>query len=156
MGSASGASQFRSRRLLGVLSAAAVVALLSAGCGGNGKSPSAAGSTSAAQSTSAAPSSSGGGDTGGTTVTVTETEFNLALSQTAFRPGIYTFVAANKGQATHALEVEGPGVKDKATGSLSSGETGRLTVTLQKGTYDLYCPVGNHKEQGMDTRVTVG
>ncbi|MDQ6657996.1 MAG: hypothetical protein M3Z00_07200 [Actinomycetota bacterium] len=28
-------------------------------------------------------------------------------------------------------------------------------MTLQKGTYELYCPVGNHKQMGMDTHITV-
>lgn len=52
-------------------------------------------------------------------MTVTETEFRLELSQTTLRPGTYTFVADNKGQATHALEIDGPGVQDKATGNLA-------------------------------------
>lgn len=156
MESAPTAPQFTSRPLLRLLAGAAAVALLAAGCGGSGKSPS-AGSTSPTEAASAAPSpSGGGGDAAGTTVTVTETEFKLALSQTTFRPGTYTFVADNKGQVTHALEVDGPGAHDKATGSLSSGKTGRLTVTLQKGTYELFCPVGNHKQQGMETHITVG
>lgn len=98
-----------SRRLLGVLSVAAVVGVLAAGCGGSGKSPSTAGSTPSAQPTSAAPGSSGGGGDQGTTVTVTETEFDLALSQTAFRPGTYTFVADNKGPSDARPGGRGPG-----------------------------------------------
>jgi uncharacterized cupredoxin-like copper-binding protein len=31
-----------------------------------------------------------------------------------------------------------------------------LTVTLQAGTYELWCPVGSHREQGMETTITVG
>ena len=31
-----------------------------------------------------------------------------------------------------------------------------LTVTLQDGTYELYCSVPGHKQAGMDTSITVG
>jgi uncharacterized cupredoxin-like copper-binding protein len=30
-----------------------------------------------------------------------------------------------------------------------------MTVTLQKGTYEVYCPVDGHKERGMQTKITV-
>jgi uncharacterized cupredoxin-like copper-binding protein len=88
------------------------------------------------------------------TVTAVETEFKIALSRTSFNPGTVTFVVSNKGTATHALVVDGPGV-NKTTDDLDAGSSGRLTVTLAKGSYDIYCPIGNHKMLGMDVHITV-
>lgn len=108
-------------------------------------------------------SSSGGGTTGsgaapagkGHTITAVETEFKIALSRTTMPAGTYTFDAENQGHATHALEINGPGVSDKATGNISPGQNASITVTLQPGTYEVWCPVDGHKMLGMDTHITV-
>jgi uncharacterized cupredoxin-like copper-binding protein len=88
------------------------------------------------------------------TVTAAETEFKIALSRTSFSAGTVVFIAENKGTATHALGISGPGV-DRSTDDLAPGQSARLTVTLAKGTYDIYCPIGNHKMLGMDVHITV-
>jgi uncharacterized cupredoxin-like copper-binding protein len=103
-------------------------------------------STSAASSAPAAK---------GTTVTVKETEYKLTLSQSTFTPGTYTFTAENDGGTTHALEIEGPGIEEQQTGNLAPGASGSLTVTLQSGKYELYCPVDSHKDRGMEMDITV-
>jgi plastocyanin len=90
----------------------------------------------------------------GTTVTVTETEYKLTFSSTSFHPGPYTFLAVNRGKIIHALAISGPGVQ-KSTGTLQPGQSARLTVTLQAGRYDLYCPVPGHKGLGMNQEITV-
>lgn len=90
-----------------------------------------------------------------TTVMVTETEFHLELSQTAFSPGRYTFVAVNAGTAPHALAISGPGVFGARTAELEPGESGYLTVSLQPGEYELWCPIGDHREEGMEARIQV-
>jgi len=123
---------------VGAVLAAAVLA----GCGGGGNS-----SGGGSSSTTAA---------GGHTITVTETEYKLALNTTSVSPGKYTFVAKDAGGATHALEIDGPGVSDKATGTVNPGQSTQITVTLQKGTYTLYCPVDGHRKLGMETTLTVG
>jgi plastocyanin len=90
-------------------------------------------------------------------VTVQMTEFHLALPQQSFTPGTYTFVAVNAGQTVHAIEIDGPGVSDQRTpGDVRPGQSASLTVTLQPGSYELYCPVDGHKSKGMDTHFTVG
>jgi uncharacterized cupredoxin-like copper-binding protein len=91
----------------------------------------------------------------GTVVTVKETEYKLQLSQSTFSPGTYTFTAENDGGTTHALEIEGPGIKEQQTGNLSPGASGSLTVTLQSGKYELFCPVDSHRDLGMETDITV-
>ncbi|MFJ3718785.1 copper-binding protein [Streptomyces sp. NPDC090057] len=132
----------RSLERLGATAAACAAALVLAACSGGGGGR-------ASGTTVAHPAS-------GTRVTVTETEYALKLSRSSYAPGTYTFVTANHGRITHALSIDGPGVKDAGTGNLQSGRQGTLTVHLKKGTYDLYCPVDNHKRLGMDQHIKVG
>ena len=98
-----------------------------------------------------------GGDGGAVqTVEVSETEFRLEPATfTLDEPGTYTFRAVNDGSVDHALEVEGGGVEEE-TDTIAPGESGELTVELGAGTYELYCPIGNHREQGMEGSVEVG
>lgn len=135
-------------RRSGLIAAASAIVLL-AGCGSSDEPSAQQPSSTPATSASGSPSASG------TVVTVTETDFALALSQTTFTPGTYTFVAENNGNTTHALEIEGPGIEEQETNDLSPGDSGQLTVDLQAGTYELYCPVDGHKDRGMKTEITV-
>jgi hypothetical protein len=91
----------------------------------------------------------------GTAVTATLTEYTITLSQSSFSPGMYTFVALQKGQYPHALAIKGPGVQSQTPIIQPGGPPQQLTVTLQKGTYELWCPVDSHKSQGMTTTITV-
>ncbi|MGH3599541.1 MAG: cupredoxin domain-containing protein [Pseudonocardiaceae bacterium] len=127
------------------------VALSVAACSGGGTA-SAPSSGGASPTASSQPSSQPASNQ----VTVQMTDFHLALSQQNFTPGTYTFVAVNSGQAVHAIEVDGPGVSDQQTDDVQPGQTARLTVTLQPGSYEMYCPVDGHKTKGMDTHFTVG
>jgi uncharacterized cupredoxin-like copper-binding protein len=120
----------------------------SSATGAQSPATSAAGSSSPASSPSAAAG-------GATTVTATETEFHIVLSTTTFHPGTYTFVAADKGSASHNLVINGPGVSQEKTSLVSPGGSASVTVTLQKGTYDIYCGVPGHKGLGMDVHITV-
>ncbi|WP_211330400.1 plastocyanin/azurin family copper-binding protein [Prauserella muralis] len=92
----------------------------------------------------------------GKRVMVSLTDFRIELSQETFTPGTYTFVVTNDGKAPHALDIEGPGVEEKRTETLDAGQSANLTATLGAETYDFYCPVSNHREIGMETKVAVG
>lgn len=71
-------------------------------------------------------------------------------------PGTYTFVVTNDSSIVHALEIEGNGVEAE-TGDIAPGATATLEVELPAaGEYDMYCPIGNHKELGMDGSFQVG
>ena len=84
------------------------------------------------------------------------TEYAIELSQQTFTPGPYEFVAEEQGQAPHALSIDGPGVDSASTSVIEpGGESQVLNVTLQPGTYEVWCPVGNHRAQGMQTTITV-
>jgi uncharacterized cupredoxin-like copper-binding protein len=119
-----------------LLAVAALVAM--AGCGG--------GATSSAPSTAT---------TSGSSVAVTESEYSITLPSNTMKVGSYTFKVTNNGQFAHNLTIDGPGVKDKATPTLSPGSSGDVTVNLQKGTYEFYCSVDGHKDKGMDDKVQV-
>ena len=144
-------SRPRSQRSFAV--AAALIAatfMLIAGCSSSGSSGSSGGGGSSG-------GSSGGGG-GGTKVTATETEFHIALSRSSFTPGKYTFTAVNKGQLSHDLIINGPGVSKvqaPSQGLIAPGQSASMTVTLSKGTYDIYCGVPGHKQQGMDVHIKV-
>jgi hypothetical protein len=92
----------------------------------------------------------------GTKVIAKLSEFKIVLSRTHLTPGRYTFVTENVGHTVHALEINGPGVADQRTpGFLSPGKTANLTVVLKDGRYDVFCPVGDHKQLGMNLMLTV-
>ncbi|MFJ8532172.1 plastocyanin/azurin family copper-binding protein [Streptomyces sp. NPDC093591] len=131
----------RHRVLLGV-AAGGLTALLAA-CGGGGN-----GGSGDDNSTS----DSGGT---GTRVTAELSDFRIKLSTEKFQPGQYTFTAKNTGSHDHALEIEGPGGENRSK-TLEPGQSTTLTVTLESGSYEVYCPVGGHKDLGMKTDITVG
>jgi len=70
-------------------------------------------------------------------------------------PGTYIFTIKNVGMFKHDLVFNGPGLTDVGSALVLPGSTGSLTVTLQAGTYDVFCGVPTHKAKGMDLHVTV-
>jgi uncharacterized cupredoxin-like copper-binding protein len=89
-------------------------------------------------------------------VALTATEFKFDPADvTVDTAGKVTFTVTNDGQQTHALEVEGNGVEEE-TDSIAAGESGTLTVDLEPGEYEFYCPIDGHREQGMEGKLTVG
>jgi plastocyanin len=93
----------------------------------------------------------------GETIEIVETDFALDPADvTVDGPGTYTFRAVNEGETTHALEIEGQGIEEE-TEEFGPDESAELTVELtEPGEYEMYCPVGNHREMGMVGTVTVG
>ena len=67
-----------------------------------------------------------------------------------------TFNASAMG-LPHNLAIEGSGVMIPAPGpNLTDGQSGTINfAALQPGTYTLYCPVGMHRANGMQTTLTV-
>jgi len=91
----------------------------------------------------------------GTLVTVEETDFALAVSESDLAPGTYTFVVENAGGVDHALELVGPGVEAEID-TIAPGSSAELTVELADGTYELFCPIPGHRESGMALTLPVG
>jgi uncharacterized cupredoxin-like copper-binding protein len=89
------------------------------------------------------------------TIEVKETEFTLKPAEiTLEKPGTYLFKAVNSGGTVHALEVEGQGIEEE-TEEIQPAQSAELKVKLEAGTYELYCPVDGHKEEGMEGKVIV-
>ncbi len=132
------------------LTAAASGAVL-AGCGSSSTNP----GTSTPSSPGAPSSPATAPAAGAKTVTATENEFHIKLSQQTFATGSYTFQATNSGTIPHALTIDGPGVSDVSTGILKPGQSGTMTVALKDGSYNVYCPVDHHKAEGMSVNITV-
>jgi uncharacterized cupredoxin-like copper-binding protein len=123
-------------------------ALAFAGCGDDSDDGD---STGAAEQS--APAATGGG---GETVRLSASEFKFTPSDPAVKKtGTVTFEVKNDGETDHALEVEGPN-GEAETETIAAGQSAKLTVDLSKaGRYEMYCPIGNHRDQGMEGTVTV-
>ena len=134
-------------RIMRLIIITALTVLSVAGCGDDDEDS----EVSAPDQATSAPT---GGDTTGTVIDVDERDFTIELSTTEFAPGTYTFVATNNGQTTHALQIEGQGLEEE-TEDIAPGDSASLTVTLETGMYELFCPVGNHKDMGMELDIAV-
>jgi plastocyanin len=98
----------------------------------------------------------GGESSGGQTVEVVATEFAFDPADVSVdEAGETTFTVSNEGEFPHALEIEGNGIEEE-TEELGPGESGSVTVDLEPGEYELYCPVGDHRERGMVGTLVVG
>jgi uncharacterized cupredoxin-like copper-binding protein len=138
------------RRFVALAAIGAAIAVPIAGCGDDDEDNGAGAATSVA--TQASTTTAGGG---GETVGMSLTDFALNPADATVKPGTVTFDVTNDGQTTHALEVEGPG-EEVETEDLSPGDSAKLTVDLSKpGTYEMYCPVDDHRGMGMEGEITV-
>lgn len=140
-------------RLLLPSAALAIGPLALAACGGS--STGASSSSSTTQGGSTASGSGSVNSTGSTAIIATETEYHIALSEKRAGAGPVTIEANNSGQVTHDLVVNGPAVNNQKTALLSPGQKATLKLTLQAGTYDIYCDIPGHKQAGMDATLTV-
>jgi plastocyanin len=149
----------RGRTLLLLAATMAVLALvLLVGCGGGGGQPQQQQEEEPAEQRERNPQpqqEAAAGQGVVKTVRVEETEFRLEPAEiTLDKPGTYVFEAVNSGDTVHALEVEGQGIEEE-TEEIQPGQSAELKVELEAGTYELYCPVGGHKEEGMEGKVIV-
>jgi plastocyanin len=103
----------------------------------------------------------------GATSAFADQSFSVELRDFSFAPNAFTvkagekvtFQARNAGQRPHNIEIEGPGGFKwllVSSGNVAPGAsaTGDATFTTP-GTYEFYCPVGNHRAQGMVATFTV-
>jgi plastocyanin len=123
-----------------VLPVALLLSLTFAGCGSDSE-----------EAATTAPASAG------QTIEIGETEFALDPAKVQVdETGAVTFRVTNNGSIPHSLEVDGQGVEEE-TETIDPGASAELTVDLSKeGSYELYCPIGNHRDQGMEAELIVG
>ena len=118
-------------------------ALLLAACGGGGEN------------------SAGSEENGGAvqTIQISEKDFSLNPSTVTLpKAGTYEFNVTNDGQTTHALEIEESGGGAEAeSGDIEPGQSKTMRFTFSAaGSYEMYCPVDGHKDQGMKGSIMVG
>jgi len=127
---------------------AAIAALALAGCGGDDEK-----AASDSGSSSSSSSSSGGGekltiaaDPGGA--------LKFDKTKLSAKAGKITITMDNPSDVPHAVEIEGNGVEEEGQ-TVGKGGKSTATADLKAGTYDFYCPVGNHRAEGMEGKLTV-
>jgi plastocyanin len=134
--------------ILALLLAAGV--LLAAGCGDDDDDG--GGGGGAASTPEATEDSSGGGE--GLTLTADPGgAISWEPGELSAPAGSVTIKLVNESDTPHAVEVEGNGVEEESE-TVTGGET-ELTVDLEAGEYTYYCPVGQHRQQGMEGTLTV-
>ena len=101
-------------------------------------------------------SDDGGEEASGQRVDVSATEFKFNPPDIQLdASGSYTFHLTNAGEFEHALEIDGQGIEEE-TSVIGGGDSADVTVELAEGEYEIYCPVGNHREMGMEGTLVVG
>jgi plastocyanin len=129
--------------------ALALTAALLAGCDGDDEEP-------AATATAAATEEPAGGGGGGETIDVSapaDGSLKFDQSELSAKAGKVTIKFANPSQVPHAVEIEGNGVETE-TETVTDGDAS-VSTDLKPGTYTFYCPVGQHREAGMEGTLTV-
>jgi plastocyanin len=119
-----------------------------AGCGDDDEEP--------ASSTPAATEESAGSGGGETLAFSAPEDGSLKFDQgdVTAKAGTVTITFDNPSSVPHAVEIEGSGVEEE-TETVTGGEAPPIEVNLQPGTYEYYCPVGDHEEAGMKGTLTV-
>ncbi len=89
---------------------------------------------------------------------VTAKEWSLTLSRSSIAPGEVIVELNNEGMDAHNLDLQregdaGPPLKISATGSQAHRSA---RFTLVAGTYQLWCDLPEHKEEGMSVSLEVG
>ena len=140
------------------LLALALASLAFGGCGGDDDN-SGSGSGSSSGSNSSASSSSGGSAGGGSKVALAASEsggLSFDKKTASAKAGSVTLTLDNPSsdKLPHAIAVEGNGV-DKDGATVQPGAKSTVTAKLKPGKYEFYCPVGNHRQQGMEGTLTV-
>jgi plastocyanin len=129
-----------------------------AACGGgddDSSSGSEATATETATPTETATAQDSGGGGGETLSLAAPADGSLKFDKTALdaKAGKVTIDFDNPSSVPHAVEIEGNGVEEET--KTITKDKASVTVDLKAGTYDFYCPVGNHRAEGMEGKLTV-
>jgi plastocyanin len=126
--------------------------LMVAGCGGDDeKAASGSDSTPTPTATEAAASGGGGENI---TIAADKSALKFDKSDLTAKAGKVTITMDNPSDLPHAVEIEGNGVEEEGE-TVTKGGKSIATADLKAGTYDFYCPVGNHRAAGMEGKLTV-
>lgn len=90
------------------------------------------------------------------TITAVEHDFDpRMISATPGQKIEITLV--NEGEAEHNIEFELPGGEEEFDKNVAPGESSTMTITApdEAGNYTFYCPVDDHRDQGMEGTLVV-
>ncbi|HEY3106898.1 MAG TPA: plastocyanin/azurin family copper-binding protein [Gaiellaceae bacterium] len=136
--------------ILPLAACAAAVVLALAACGGGGGSATTGGG-------GGATTGGGGGGGGGSTVQLAaDPSGALKFDQTSLEAsaGSVTINFTNQSSLPHNVKLEGPGVEDQGTDTITGSSTS-VTVDLQPGEYTFFCSVDGHRAAGMEGKLVV-
>jgi uncharacterized cupredoxin-like copper-binding protein len=133
-------------------------AIAVAGCGGDDDDDGGGGGSSSGGGASTQPADTGGGGGGGAETLRIAADPGGALkfdkSSLTAKAGKVTIVMDNPSDLPHAVEIEGNGVEFEGE-TVEKGGVSKASGDLTAGKYEFYCPVGSHKEAGMEGTLTV-
>jgi plastocyanin len=134
------------RRALPVVLVLGAFALCLAACGGGG----------GGSETTAATTGGGGGGGGQTLQLAADPSGAFKFDKTSLEAsaGSVTIDFTNDSSIGHNVTVEGNGVEDEATDTISQSSA-TLTLDLKAGTYTFYCSVDGHRAAGMEGTLVV-
>jgi uncharacterized cupredoxin-like copper-binding protein len=97
------------------------------------------------------------GSSGAATVPVSLTEYAITINGTSLskgssmnmKAGKVTFQVTNNGAMVHDFAIQGPGVDVSHPQALQPHQSTTVTVTLQSGSYNVWCTQPGHKDLGM-------
>jgi plastocyanin len=136
------------RRAFPLLILLATLALGLAACGGGGNE---------AATTSSTPTTGTSGGGGGSTVKLAaDPSGALKYDTTSLEAtaGKVTIDFTNDSSLQHNVKLEGPGVEDEGTDTITGSSTS-VTLDLQPGTYTFFCSVDGHRAAGMEGTLVV-
>jgi plastocyanin len=87
-------------------------------------------------------------------ITMTAMEFAFQPPTATVSSGTVTFTLRNTGEFPHNIRIEGMAA-DVLAENVTAGQTASGRVSLAPGTYTFWCPVGMHRERGMEGTLTV-
>ena len=128
------------------LGIAAALALGACGGGGGG------GATAEPAPTAATPAATDPAATG-TALSIEAHEFSLSPSDLHAAAGNVAIQYTNAGAIQHTLVIDG--VAGFKLDVAKAGDVDTATVTLEPGTYTLYCDIPGHRQAGMEDHLTV-
>jgi plastocyanin len=97
-----------------------------------------------------------GGAGAGDALEIVLTDFAIESPAGSPEPGTYTARVVNEGGVVHALKVDGP-TGETESARLQPGQSVELELDLSEaGEYELTCPVGDHRDRGMEASLAVG
>lgn len=106
------------------------------------------------------PAACGGEEPGGSAadgaLEIVLTDFAVDVPAGSLEPGTHVARVVNEGGVMHALKVDGPGGETESA-QLQPGGAVELELELtEAGEYELTCPIGDHRDRGMESTITVG